>query len=132
MDPLTVWLVREAGECGRLGPEFDIGGSGISVGAARGAIDTSAALVRALCNGAVGVVGDSVANSGDETSLGGSLLIVDRLVAGAVGVGDLSARDDGFLLTLRRDNASTGEGRLWMTLRRSLFVRMAADCIIGT
>jgi hypothetical protein len=129
---LTVWLVDEEGEGGRLGPEFDIDGGATSVGAVRGAIDTSTALVRALCNGAVGVVGDSTADSGDETSLGGSLLIVDRLVVGTVGVGDLSTRDDGFLLTLGRDNASTGEGRFWMTFRRSLFVRMAADCIIGT
>lgn len=31
-----------------------------------------------------------------------------------------------------RESGSDGEGSDWITLRRSLFVRIADDCIIGT
>lgn len=85
---LPVWLVRDAGDCGRLGPEVDTGGGGISIlGTARGIIGTSVVLPRALCSE---TGEDSSTNSADGTSLDESLLTVDRLVTGAVGVGDLS------------------------------------------
>lgn len=92
---LPAWLIKDAGECGRLGPEAGTGGGGISVlGTARGVIDTSNVLPRALCRETGGIEGDSTTNSGDETSLDESLLTVDRLVVAAegvgVGVGDLS------------------------------------------
>lgn len=112
MGALSVWLVRDTGECGRLGPEVGTGGGGISiVGIARGVIDTSTALDLALCNETDGIGGDSNTDSGDEISLDESLLTVDRLVVGAEGVGDLSTREDDCLLALGRNDASTGEGR---------------------
>lgn len=86
---MPVWLIREAGECGRLDPAVGTGGGGISIfGPGRGVIDTSNVLPRDLCTEADG---DSKASSGEETSLDESLLTVDRLVevAAGVGVGDL-------------------------------------------
>jgi hypothetical protein len=88
---LPVWLIRDAGECGRLGPAVGTGGGGISVlGTARGVIDASSVPPLALCSETDGIGGDSKTNSGDETSLDESLLTVDRLVVAAEGVGDLS------------------------------------------
>jgi len=51
-----------------------------------------------------------------------------------VGVGDLGILLDGIGFStagLGKDD-STGEGNLWMTLRSSLLVRIAADWIMGT
>jgi hypothetical protein len=82
------WLIKDAGECDRLGPEVGNGGGGISVlGTTRGVIDVSNVLPRAFCKETGGIGGDSTTNSGDETSLDESLLTVDRLVVAAVGVG---------------------------------------------
>ena len=51
-----------------------------------------------------------------------------------VGVGDRGILLDwiDFSTTGLANDDSTGEGRFWMTLRRSLLVRIAADWIIGT
>lgn len=119
------WPVKETGECGLPGSEFGGGAGLISAGgAARGVMEISVVLARDLCKGIVSAVGDSGANSGEETSLDVSFTKVEGLGVVAEGVGDLSIRDGGGFSSF--GVASTGEGKFCMTLKRSLFVRMAA------
>lgn len=133
----------ETGEPGRLGmggggvegwlSAVDCGGTAAPE-TARGIRLDSSATVRVRTG--VAVVGDSGIGSGEVASRAtfvGSLFNVDcRDVVDevAVGVGDRTRVNEGF--SGRRGGRSGGDGRVWMTLVRSLLVRTAADWIMGT
>lgn len=120
----------ERGEWGRL--ELELGGNISAGGAARGVKERSSLPARVRCK----VWPPSRKDSGNEPSFDNWELNVDCLEDAAefVGVGDLGILLDGigFSATGLDKGDSTGEGSLWMTLRRSLLVRIAADWIIGT
>ena len=58
-----------------------------------------------------------------------------EVLAPAVGVGERGSRDgalSGIFSGARGRDGSKGEGKFWITLKRSLLVYFAALCIMGT
>lgn len=118
----------DTGDCGRLSLLAEMGGD-VSGAESLGIKDVSATDERFLF----------IKDSGFAAS--GALSACDCLevLAPAVGVGERGSRDgalSGIFSEIfsgaRGGDGSKGEGKFWITLKRSLLVYFAALCIMGT
>ncbi len=123
--------MNESGECGRLEPDEEVG-SISAAGTARGVIEGSTLTVFIRDRWGFGVC-ESGAESGTKPSFEEFRVDCREFVAEVVGVGDLGTLPRVLsVVTTFICEGSCGDGNFWMTPRRSLFVRIAADWIMDT
>ena len=114
----------ETGDCGRLSLLTEMGG-GVSGAESLGIKDVSATVERVL------FIKDGRFAASGALSACGCLEVLTPVV----GVGERGNRDgalSGIFSGARGGDGSKGEGRFWITLKRSLLVYFAALCIMDT